>query len=260
MKNIYQFIGILLVPLVLFHSCKKDDQFKSLQVYTNSVTDITSSSIQVEGKIQVGGKADIFEAGFCWSRKKSPSVLDNRIIAKDAIGSYNNEERVFKLTLDSLLPNQTYYIRSYAIYNDFLVYGNELTFTTLQDYTPFFTFGENYKAKNVVVGYVDSMNALIFNNQDNTADMGVIQFGGGLQASKTYDVVASTFELKENEAQVSNFIINDFYWNSVGEIGNKIYTEEVNGKIVVKFNKLKLKNSSSPKLENTLSGLLIVEK
>jgi hypothetical protein len=260
MKNIYQIIAILVITISLFSSCKKDDQFKSLQVFTTEVSKIAFYSAKVEGKIDVKGKANITEAGFCWRTQKDASIRDSKIKSIDVIGNYNNEEKTYSLTIDSLKTNQVYYVRSYAIYNGFVVYGNEKIFKTAEDLTPFWSFGENYKAVNIFLGYVDTMNALIFNNQDITADMGVIQFGGGLQAPKTYDVVASTMELKENQAQVSNLIIDRTYYNSTGGNDEKIYTEEVDGKIVVKFNNLTIKTNTTPSLENSFSGLLILEK
>ena len=259
MKATKPLFVILLIVIGVLFSCKKDDQFKSLQVFTNDITEITVNSVNLEGRIDVQGKADITEAGFCWSDKSNSTIRDSKLNVENTSGELNYEELVYNATIDSLLPNQVYYCRAYAIYNGYIVYGNEKIFKTAEDLTPFWSFGLNDKVLNMSIIYVDSMNALIFNNSDKTADMGLIQFSGGLQAPKTYDVVATTLELGENQAQVSNLIIDAHFWNSAGVNAEKIYTEEKDGEIIVKFNNLTLVSSSDPKLNNTFSGLLKVK-
>jgi hypothetical protein len=66
--------------------------------------------------------------------------------------------------------------------------------------------------------------------------------------------------LVEGQAQVAQLVYNAQFWKSVGGNNEKIYTELVVGKIVVKFNNLTIKTNSTPTLENSFSGLLIVEK
>ena len=258
MKHIKQLFGILLISLGIFSSCKKNDPFKSLQVYTNGVTDITMNSVKVEGKIDVKGNANISEVGFCWSLKNNASINDSKTKSLDAIGNYKDEERIYNLTLDSLQTNQTYYVRSYAIYNAYLVYGNEKIFKTAQDLTPFWKFGEYEKVVDFNALYDSTNHALIFN--DKSGNLVALHFAGGLQASKTYNLVATTLELSEGQAQVTQLVYNAQFWKSVGGNGEKIYTEEVDGKIVVKFYNLTIKTNSTPTLENSFSGLLIVEK
>jgi hypothetical protein len=257
MKHSKQLFGILFISIVIISSCKKDDQFISLQVYTNGITDITINSVKVEGKIVISGKADISEVGFCWSLKNNASINDSKIKSLDAIGNYKDEERIYNLTLDSLIPNQTYYVRSYAIYNGYLVYGNEKIFKTAQDSTPFWSFGENEKVVDFNALYDSTNNALIFN--DKNGNLVALQFAGGLQAPKTYAVVATTLELVEGQAQVAQFVYNAQFWKSVGGNGEKIYTELIDGEIVVKFNNLLLESNTEPKLQNRLSGLVKIK-
>lgn len=257
MKHSYQLFAILFIAIGALISCKKDDQFKSLQVYTNEITDISTNCFKVEGKIVVRGKADISEAGFCWSVEKNISIKNSKKIVSDAIGVYNDEEKIFSLKLDSLLPNQTYYIRSYAIYNDYLVYGNEKILKTAQDLTPFWKFGEYEKVLNFNALYDSTNHALIFN--DKSGNLVALQFAEGLQAPKTYDVVATTLELTEGQTQVAQFVYNAQFWKSVGGNGEKIYTELIDGEIIVKFNNLLLETNTAPKLENKLSGLVKIK-
>lgn len=260
MKYKFQLLVILLTTIGVLFSCKKDDAFESLQVYTNDFSEFTFNSVKMEGRIEVKGEANITEAGFCWNEVGNSTIKDSKMVVTDASGVLKNEVKVYDATIDSLLPNQTYYGRAYAIYNGYIVYGNEKIFKTSEDLTPFWSFGENYKVDNISILYDSTQNALVFNNSDKTADMGVIQFGGGLQENKTYEVVRFPTELSEGQAQVANLIIDAFYWNSAGGDNDKIYTEEVEGKILIKMNNLTLKNNLDSNLTNSLSALFMVTK
>ena len=127
----------------------------------------------------------------------------------------------------------------------------------IEDLTPFWKFGAYEKVLDFNALYDSTNNALIFN--DKSGNLVALQFAGGLQAPKTYNLVATTLELTEGQAQVAQFVYNAQFWKSVVGNDEKIYTEEINGEIIVKFNNLILETNTEPKIQNRLSGLVKIK-
>jgi hypothetical protein len=62
----------------------------------------------------------------CWNNTGNPTILDNKTVDGFGTGSYES-------LLNELLPNTTYYVRSYATNSLGTSYGNQLSFTTLEE-------------------------------------------------------------------------------------------------------------------------------
>jgi hypothetical protein len=101
------------------------------EVITQQVSNITSTSADITGEIIFDGIC-LGGFGFCLSTSPLPTVND--IIIDEQGGEYpifTINPSDFGITLQS---NTTYYVRSYAgsyCYGLGVVYGNELSFTTL---------------------------------------------------------------------------------------------------------------------------------
>jgi uncharacterized protein (TIGR02145 family) len=91
---------------------------------TNSVISITSTTATCGGNIINDGGASILERGVCWSTSPNPSILDNKSIDGNVIGSYTS-------SLSGLVGNTTYYVKAYATNKMGTNYGNEVSFMTL---------------------------------------------------------------------------------------------------------------------------------
>ncbi len=103
--------------------CIKDES-TSIQISTNAVSSITAVSAQSGGSITSDGGSAVIARGVCWNSYGSPSTGDY----KTEDGSGTGE---FTSNLTGLLPNTTYYVRSYAINANGTIYGNEVSFNTL---------------------------------------------------------------------------------------------------------------------------------
>ena len=95
-------------------------------VTTAEPTDITTVSAVVGGTVTLPKSSHVFLRGVCWDSEPNPDIDDSHTSDGTGIG-------VFSSTLDSLSPNTTYYVRAYVVSDNGLCYGNEVSFTTLED-------------------------------------------------------------------------------------------------------------------------------
>lgn len=106
---------------------------------TPSVVDIkhgrlTDTSVYLSARIEDDGGGEIVEKGFCYTTDSTmPPTKDNSTIVQDTTEVYNTEEKCYNniaLTIDSLSPSTTYYIRAYASNCVETGYSNTITITT----------------------------------------------------------------------------------------------------------------------------------
>ena len=92
-------------------------------VVTNQVTDITTTAATVGGEIVSDGGSAITECGVCYK-------TGNEDWTCVALTATNN---AFSTALEGLAPNTTYTVRAYATNEGGTGYGEEVSFTTLND-------------------------------------------------------------------------------------------------------------------------------
>lgn len=95
-------------------------------VVTVAPTDITTTSAVSGGTVTLPEDSHVFLRGVCWSTEPSPDIDGDH--TSDGTGT-----GLFSSALDSLSPNTTYYLRAYVVSDSGLSYGNEVSFTTLDD-------------------------------------------------------------------------------------------------------------------------------
>jgi len=95
----------------------------------DSITQITIgyTDAVVVSQVLDSGDAPISERGFCWSTSPSPTLESSAHI------SAGNDVGVFVALIENLLPQQVYYIRSYAKNAFGTRYGSEISFSTKSD-------------------------------------------------------------------------------------------------------------------------------
>lgn len=92
---------------------------------TSAVSDITGSTATFGGIITNDGGTAVTERGVVWSNAANPTVdLPTKKVFGTGSGSFSG-------TLTGLDKLTTYYVRSYATNSAGTVYGNEISFTTL---------------------------------------------------------------------------------------------------------------------------------
>jgi uncharacterized protein (TIGR02145 family) len=95
-------------------------------VTTAEPTDITAMSAVAGGMVDVPEGSHVFLRGVCWGAEPNPDIDGNHTSDGTGTGSFSS-------TLDSLMPSTTYYVRAYVVSDSGLNYGNEMSFTTLED-------------------------------------------------------------------------------------------------------------------------------
>ncbi|MDI6401167.1 FISUMP domain-containing protein, partial [Balneolaceae bacterium ANBcel3] len=85
--------------------------------------DVTAFSVKTGGDITDDGGAEITGRGVCWATGENPTLDDSCEASGSGTGSYEVE-------LSELDPDQTYYVRAYAINQAGTAYGGQESFTT----------------------------------------------------------------------------------------------------------------------------------
>ena len=102
-------------------------------VSTDAVTGVTNNSATISGNMTTMGDANgIVEIGVCYGTEKEPLFFDLRVIADCSVPGK------FTCNLTNLGSGKFYYARTYVAWDydnewlwfNYVVYGNELTFTT----------------------------------------------------------------------------------------------------------------------------------
>lgn len=128
-KRHYEFnisIIALFYILVLFSACgKKPDG--QITVTTKDAFDITGSSATVGGYVTSFGYT-VSECGVCYSEQAHP-------ITSDACTKVQESDGEFSATLSDLKSNTMYHVRAYAKTSSGIEYGNNVFFTTRDNYT-----------------------------------------------------------------------------------------------------------------------------
>lgn len=129
----FTFLGqrILEVEKSFSFFIKKDTCTGSLpsKVITQQVSNVSSTSAQVQGVIQNYKAGNVISYGICYSTTATvPTVNDN--IVEFAAESNPPDSKTFMATLVNLITNKVYNVRAYAKTANGSVYGNTLSFST----------------------------------------------------------------------------------------------------------------------------------
>ena len=122
----YNFIPYLLCFILLtFIGCKTDDPASLPTVTTElTVTKISATTAISGGAVTDDKGQTVTSRGVCWSTSANPTIKDS--LTKDGSGA-----GTFASNLNHLVPNTSYYVRSYATSKAGTAYGNSINFTTL---------------------------------------------------------------------------------------------------------------------------------
>ena len=93
-------------------------------VSTTPVSNIVDTSALSGGTVISEGLSAVTARGVCWSTQPHPTIADSHTNDGMGIGSFTS-------TLGNLTDHTIYYVRAYAINNEGVGYGEELSFTTL---------------------------------------------------------------------------------------------------------------------------------
>ena len=95
------------------------------QIVTNDVTNITTTSAIGNGTITVVGSPNLIQHGVCWNTTGNPTIANNYTEEGAPIaGDFTSE-------ITGLSSSQTYFVKAYITTDVEIIYGNEISFTTL---------------------------------------------------------------------------------------------------------------------------------
>lgn len=120
-------VASLVIGIWALTGCKKEepDQIYTPIVTTSSVSDITTNSVLVTGKVNADGGSEVTICGFCWSTSHNPTINDNLIFARIDSDEFSSE-------ITGLASATDYYVRSFAKNSAGIAYGNEIAFSSSQ--------------------------------------------------------------------------------------------------------------------------------
>ncbi len=95
---------------------------------TSPATNITSNTAIITSTIATANGNQIIERGICYDIAQNPTVNGNKINGGSGIGSYTISMSGDSGFLNSNIP---YYVRAYLKTADGVIYGNQISFTTL---------------------------------------------------------------------------------------------------------------------------------
>lgn len=131
MNNSGLFLSTLLTAVFFTFSitgCKKNEgepvRFIPA-VTTLGVEIIDEQTVNLSGRLDADGGADITSMGICWSTQPDPTTNNNVLSAE-------SENSVFERTLPGLQIGQYYYARAFAVNSEGTGYGSVIKFTTVQ--------------------------------------------------------------------------------------------------------------------------------
>ena len=101
----------------------------SPMVMTTGVADVAFRTATLNGVVVYNGGAPVVARGFCYDTLPYPSIESATVSCGDGAGA-------FSVNLLNLAPNTTYYVRANAANVWGVNYGNELIFTTLEEFVP----------------------------------------------------------------------------------------------------------------------------
>lgn len=122
-----QLILLLLVIIVVSCDNSKEDieneTNRELGLSLNPITVIGVSQVYVSAKINGDSNYSIGKVGFCWSKTANPTISNDTINSKLAIGDFSS-------IINTLDEKSKYYIKAFAIQNGNTYYSTEIEVKT----------------------------------------------------------------------------------------------------------------------------------
>ncbi|GEM_PF-408233 len=124
MKNLF----FLILAILIISGCDKDKdhEIALTQTETFEVTELTTNSAVLTGSVAIADNATYTNAGFCLSKLPMPDLSDSIIQCDIILGN-------LKYVLTGLEPATAYYYRTFATNDAGTAFGEEKSFTTLED-------------------------------------------------------------------------------------------------------------------------------
>ena len=187
MKTIFRYF-LLISVLSLLIRCDKDEVTSRNypRLKTLPVSEITEEGARFNAEIVFRGDFEVINYGFVWAESENPTISNSeKIIYSDNIQSKN-----FSANVGTTLNNSiSYFVRSFIQTDDFVVYGQNVQFTSMGGVAPkLFSVipSEGYRGEIVTIKgtgfsyrgnliYFDQYEAEIISNTDTSINVVIPQ-------------------------------------------------------------------------------------
>ena len=189
-------------------------------VATVSSSNITASSVNLDGEISGNGDAQITQHGHCWSTTANPSTNNSKTsLGNGNIGSFTS-------SVTNLNDNTTYFYRAYATNSFGTAYGITKTFTTNAPPPLWTSIG------NISTATIDNNNSMLVLAEDNVWLAGNEMHNWDGSSWSTISIHASlqTIKAVHGTSSTNIWIIDDQneIWNWNGSTWTE-YTPAISG-------------------------------
>ncbi|MBS4013813.1 MAG: M6 family metalloprotease domain-containing protein [Bacteroidetes bacterium] len=146
-------------------------------VTTADISNITMNSANAGGNVTESGGATVTSRGVVYATTQNPTTSNSSVSGGSGTGSFN-------VTLSSLNPNTTYYVRAFAVNSQGTSYGAQKWFTTAEDNT---SIADNDDKKNIEVFPNPAKDIVNITSRNNIIDIKVFDIFGNLVYSASKD-------------------------------------------------------------------------
>ena len=109
------------------------EKIVGIDAVSRYVENITSATANFSVKVMQEETSTIETYGACWSTDTKPTIDDCHYTFFECDDHDNDGEILGSVFLENLQPNTKYYIRAFATHGDAVVYGEIMSFTTLDE-------------------------------------------------------------------------------------------------------------------------------
>jgi hypothetical protein len=114
--------------ICLIQSCKSETSIvTTLTLTTTAISNIKSDSALSGGNITADGGSVVTARGVCWNTAHNPTIANSKTVDGSGMGSFVSQ-------ITGLSTGTLYYVRAYAMTEKGTAYGNEVNFTSWQNF------------------------------------------------------------------------------------------------------------------------------
>ncbi len=193
---------LFFILLFFTFSCEleleKANPIDNLLINNIEIVDLGTSSATVSGFLNTNEFSGVEDYGHCWSIEEEPSIEDNCT----SFGEITTSNYTFSSNIGNLNLDETYFVRSYAVANDMVFYGEKtISFTT-------FWSGDIPLVETNDVSSITSTSANLFGSIVDQGESEVFNFG-------------HCYSLSENPT-VNDFITNGEFSGKNGDFSSSL--------------------------------------
>jgi len=254
MKNIF-FTTLILIVLISGFNCNEDfpfDEFRNTVITTKPVDIITDSGIIAKAEF-IGDFSRVTEYGFIWDQDRGNLTIDN---TKKVVFKETPVLNFVEININhSLLPNEVYYLRAFAVTENIFVSGNIVIFKSKGISAPIINsisknygsigeeviiygdnFINNFDTASIILGEV-SANTNNITNTEISVTIPLVPFQThdlsvrilGKTSSVSFTVLDNWSDISdfpgERRSGAVSFVISDYAYVGCGNNSNYIFND-----------------------------------